>query len=287
MKPAVWLLAASSNLVLRVFGDTTSFTESRLSAEEIRHMVEDATRTGAVDPTVGDITSRAIELATLDAADVMVHRKFVTFIHPDSTLEDARRLLVAAGHDAAPVSDVVQGDTLGYVTLRDLVVDVAGAPESTVRGIVRPACYVPESMPTAELVRELQRRRARLAVVVDEHGGTVGIVTIEDLLEELLGEIVGDHDKEPTARIHREDDGTALVDGIVPVRAVNRELGLRLPRTDEAVLIGGLCSLLAGGRIPAVGEQVTSPDGSVLTAMDVSPRRVRLVHVRPPDPVEH
>lgn len=280
-RPAVWLLAASSNGVLRLFGDRTSFTESRVSADEIRRLVEDAARTGDVDPAAGDIAARALGFASLDAEDVMVHRRFVVSVPAGATRGEARRVLVDAGHDRAPVVDPQTNEAIGYVTLRDLAAaegdgDGAARPCTT-----RPVYYVPESMSAVLLLRELQRRRTQIAVVVDEHGGTVGIVTLRDLLEELVGELLGEHEVRRGSRIRREPGGSALVEGMVPIHEVDRELGTRLPDDAGATTLGGLCSALAGGRMPDAGEVIRAPDGTALTPIDVSPRRVRLVRVRP------
>lgn len=289
-RPVVWFLSASSNAVLRLFGDRTSFVEARLSADEIRHLVEDAAKTGDVHPAVGDIASRALGFATLTAEDVMVHRRFVVAVSADATVAGACARIVEAGHDRVPVLDPVTEEALGYVTLRDLVAALpaahpsapAGSAEATVRSVLRAGYFVPESMAAPDLLQELQRRRARIAVVVDDHGGTVGIVTLQDLLEELVGEMLAEYEPPVAGRIRRQPDGAALVDGIVPIRAVNRELGTSLPEESGSTTMGGLCSVLAGGRIPACGEELRAADGTRIVPVEVSARRVRVAEVRPP-----
>jgi putative hemolysin len=283
-RPVVRLLSASSNLVLRLFGDRTSFVESRLSAEEIRNLVEDAAKTGDVHPAVGDIAARALGFATLTAEDVMVHRRFVVSVSADTTVADACARMAEAGHDRVPVLEARTEEALGYVTLRDLVAMLPASGTSPVRPLLRPGYFVPESMAAPDLLRELQRRRARLAIVVDEHGGTVGIVSLQDLLEELVGEMLAEYEPPVAGRIRRQPDGAALVDGIVPVRAVNRELGVDLPEAPGSTTIGGLCAVLAGGRIPAAAEALRADDGTVIVPVEVSARRVRVAEVRPPRP---
>lgn len=281
-RPVVWFLSASSNAVLRLFGDRTSFVESRVSAEEIRHLVEDAAKTGDVHPAVGDIASRALGFATLTAEDAMVHRRFVVSVPADATIDEARARLVEAGHDRVPVIEAGRDEAIGYVTLRDLVAGLPDAAGSSVRTVLRPPYFVPESMAAPDLLRELQRRRMRIAVVVDEHGGTIGIVTLQDLLEELVGEMLAEYEPPVAARIRRQPDGSALVDGIVSIRAVNRELGTRIAEAAGTTTLGGLCSVLAGGRIPATGEELATSDGTTIVAVEVSSRRVRVASVRPP-----
>lgn len=280
-RPVVWILSASSNAVLRLFGDQTTFLESRISSEEIRQVVEDAARSGDVHPSLGRIATRALGFAALTAEDLMVHRRFAFTLPAVTTLSEARRALVDEGRERAPVVEDSSQNVVGYVTWQDVS---AAAPEldaTSVRSVVRKAFHVPESMPAVELLRRLQERRIPLAVVVDEHGDTVGIVTLADVVGQLVGEMVGERGAPAAARIRPQPDGTALVDGIVPLPIVNRELHLHLPDDGRAATIGGLFSLLLGGRIPVAGERVRTRDGTTLVAVEVSPRRVRVVGVSP------
>ena len=135
-----------------------------------------------------------------------------------------------------------------------------------------------------ELLREMQRRRAHMAVVVDEHGGTAGIVTLEDLLEELVGEIESEHDTGDDWLV-REEGGTALVQGTASIRDVNRALELELEEPDDVTTISGLCVRIAGGRLPKRGE-ILPADGATLEAVEVSNRRVRSVRIRQEKPAE-
>jgi putative hemolysin len=126
----------------------------------------------------------------------------------------------------------------------------------------------------------MRRRRTHLAFVVDEHGGTSGIVTMEDLLEELVGEIFSEIAQEAST-IHQLSDGTAVVYGDTPLRKLNRQLGIDLPESDEWSTLGGLCLSLAG-RIPAQGQRLTSPDGTALEIQSATDRRVVRVKLWPP-----
>jgi putative hemolysin len=126
----------------------------------------------------------------------------------------------------------------------------------------------------------MQSRRVQIAAVVDEHGGTAGIVTIEDLVEELIGDVV-DEDEVPDDSIRREPAGTLLVPGWIPIRKINRALGTALPITPESATIAGLCLALALA-IPGVGARLNAPGGTVLEVVDSSPRRVRMVRIHPP-----
>jgi len=277
--PLVWLLTAASNLVLRPFGDRTTFTESRLSKEEIRSLVDEASEAGTVDPEAGEIASRALDLAQLSASEVMVHRRFVTALPRTADAGDLRRAFLEAGHRRLPVYDRAIDNIVGYLSWRDLVECLWEGKKPVLSELLREAPYVPESMPATDLLKEMQRKRQHIAFVVDEHGGFSGIVTLEDLLEELVGEIVSEHDDE-TPPIRREPDGAALVLGTSALRDIDRELDLELDKLDDSTTLGGLCVELAGGRVPRVGERLRAGDVSELEIVEASARRVRLVRVR-------
>jgi putative hemolysin len=281
-RPVVWVLSASSNALLRIVDDRTTFVESRLSVEEVRQLVEEAARTGDLDPAAGAIAARALGFGDLKAGDLMVPRRFVFSLPADASIREARHRLVASGHEQAPVSEGPDIEVLGYVTWHDLG-DPRPEDDSTpVRSVARRAHYFPDAMPAVDLLRELQGRRTRLAVIVDEHGGTVGIVTLQDLLEELVGEMLGEHQAPGTPSIRRQPDGSFLVDGLVPLHTLNRELGIHLDADGGSATVGGLCAQLAGGRLPAQGEEFPGNDGTRLRAVEVSPRRVRVVQVLTP-----
>jgi putative hemolysin len=169
---------------------------------------------------------------------------------------------------------------IGYLSWRDVFQRVWSGESPDVEELVRPVHLVPETMPATDLLRELLRRRQQLAVVVDEHGGVAGIVTLEDLLEELVGEIDSEHDP-ATERIWPADDGTARVLGDATLRDVNRALGTALQEPLEGTTVNALLVELAGDRIPQVGETFAGGDGTRLEVLEASPRRVRQVRLRP------
>lgn len=282
-RPVIRLLTASSNAILRLFGDRTSFTEARMSADELRQLVQEASAAGSVDPRAGDIATRAIDFGDLTAADVMVPRREVVAIAQNSSPAETRTLLLEKEHARLPVYDGSVDNVVGYLSARQALKIAAGGEEVRLEEVVRPAYFVPESMKSVELLRELQKRRSHLAIVVDEQGGMAGIVTMEDIVEELVGEIFSEHDHAKPEPIHREADGSSVVLGSVTVREANRALGLELPEGETWSTIGGLCLALAG-RIPDAGTRLTVEDGTSLEIVEASSRRVRSVRIRPAAP---
>ncbi|GMU62532.1 MAG: hemolysin [Myxococcaceae bacterium] len=279
-RPLVWLLTASSNVLLSPFKDRTSFIEARLSPDELSQLVEEATRVGSLNPRAGEIASRALKLPELVAADVMVPRPKVVALRRGATREELRRLLLERTHSRFPV---VEGDVdhvVGYVSVKNVLAMAWEEPLFVLEDLMRPAFFVPETKSVVDLLTEMRTRRVPFGVVVDERGGMAGIVTLEDVLEELVGEIFSEHVVDVPEFFHKERDGSVTVLGSVAVRDVNRELGLALPEDGQWTTVAGLCLSLAQ-RIPARGERLTTKDGVTLEVVDASARSVRAVRIRP------
>jgi putative hemolysin len=280
-RPLVWFLTASSNLVLRPFGDRTTFSETRYSAEELQQLVEDAMKSGSLHPQAADIASRALEFQELVASDVMVPRHDVVTLERHSSLDEIRRVLVARPHTRLPIHEEIPDRIVGYVNIKDLTTRTFQTPDTVLDDVMRPAYFVPESKPAVDLLREMRQRRTPLAIVIDGQGGLVGIVTLEDLVEELVGDIFSEHTRETSDVFTRDPSGTFTVAGTVQVRELNRELDLDLPEDGDWNTIAGLCIALAE-RIPVGGDRFELPNGTALEVVDASARRVRSVRIHPP-----
>ncbi len=274
-RPAVRLLAASSNLVLKLFGDRTSFTEARLSTEELRHLVEDAAKVGSIHPSSSSIASRALEFGELRVLDVMVPRVDVVCVTAGATLDEVTAQLERTPFSRLPVQADQGEDILGYLAAKDLISRRGLGGHAL--DLLRPGLFVPESLSAVQLLEQLQRERQQLALVVDEQGSFAGIVTMEDLLEELVGEIFSEFRAEQPAELAWHQ-GAADVPAATPLRLLNRALDLDLEEGPTWTTLGGLI-LQRLGRIPAAGEAVAlSPDVQAEVLEVKGPRvlRVRL-----------
>ena len=280
VRPLVWVLTLASNTILRAFGDKTSFTETRLSPEEIQELVEEAARVGSLDRGASEIASRAIDFQELRAVDVMVPRAAVVAVSRAATREAIALLTREARFARLPVYDGSEENIVGYVTLRDLLGPALRGDEFTLEAHLRPIKFVPGSVHAVALLRELQSDRTPLAMLVDEVGTVIGLITVEDLVEELVGEILSENDPAPV-QVRREDDGSYLVHGGMPVHAVNRAIDFDLPESERYSTLAGLCIVLAG-HIPKPGEVIAVPGGASLEVVEASARRVKLVRVRRP-----
>jgi putative hemolysin len=273
-------LSKSSNLILKPFGDKTTFIEARHSAEELQQLVEEATESGTLHPQAGEIASRALEFPELSAADVMVPRPSVVMLRRHSSVEEVRRVLLEHSHTRMPVYDGTPDNVVGYVHVKDLLAFAWENKLIVLEDVMRPAVFVPESQRAIDLLQDMRRRRNPFAVVIDEQGGMSGIVTMEDLLEELVGDIFSEHARPAPEMITREADDSVLIQGDAPIREVNRELSIALPE-GEWTTVAGLCMALAGHML-APGEKVTTPDAIVLEVVDATTRRIRTVRLRLP-----
>jgi putative hemolysin len=280
-RPLVWFLTASSNLVLRLFHDRTTFIEARLSPDEIQQLVEEAASAGTVDPRAGEIASRALDFGNLRIGALMVPRGQMVAIDCAGDATSVRELVARRGHMRIPVYEGSPDNVIGYVTARDLL-RFAEEPSVSLAELMRPAQFVPESSLALDVLKRMQRTHAHLVLVVDEHGHITGLATLEDLVEELIGEIFEEHET-PVETVRREADGTALVLGSAPLHEVNRALDLSLPEGPEWSTMGGLAMSIAGA-IPAPGARLPTAEGAVLEVVESSGRKVHLVRVHPPPP---
>ena len=275
--PLVWSLTASSNAVLRLFGDRTSFAESQISRDELLSVIDEATDAGEVSPRAGDMASRAIDLETLHAAAVMVPRGAVATVDADASRDELGALLDSTDEERFPVR---RGeDITGYVTTRDIARLLGGRVSGGLSAITRPVIFVPESGGALALFERLQATRVPIAVVVDESGSIEGVVDIDDLAEEVVGTLLvgAPRDEQLFAR---EEDGAVVVPAGMRIHVVNRALDLELPVSPRWSTVGGL--LLARlAAMPSAGARVQLEDGTELEAVEASARRVLRVRIHP------
>jgi len=279
VRPAVWLLTKVSNFFLGFFGDRTTFSESRLSRDELQQLVEEAAKTGSVDPRASEIASRALGFGEVTVAEVMVPRNRVVALNRKAPQDELQRVILEEGHGRMPFYDGNIDNIVGYVVARDVLALAWEKDLLVLDDILRPPHKVGEGTKALDLLREMQRRRTQMALVVDDQGGLSGLVTTEDLIEELVGDIMKEDDV-PEQFFTREPSGTILVQGWASVRKVNRDLHLDLPVGRDRTTIAGLCMSLAQA-IPQAGERLTTDNGTVLEVVEASPRRVRRVRIHP------
>ncbi|MDQ6937858.1 MAG: hemolysin family protein [Actinomycetota bacterium] len=265
------------------------FREGPFASEvELRELVDMAEQRGVVEEGERDMIQSVFELGDTIAREVMVPRTEVAWIEHGKTVPQALALALRSGFSRIPVIGENVDDIVGVVYLKDLArraQDGERARATKVDDVMRPPAFVPESKPVDELLREMQARRSHLAVVIDEYGGTAGVVTIEDILEEIVGEITDEYDVERPP-VERIDDDTVRVTARLPVEDLGELFAVDLPEGDDVETVGGLLAQQLG-RVPIPGAAVQT-HGLELTAENTGGRRNRIDTVlvrRVPEPV--
>jgi putative hemolysin len=272
--PLVTVMSGITRWVTRSIGVDMN-QEAAISADELRLIVERGGEQGVLEAEEEQMINAVIELGDRRVHEVMVPRVAIAAVESDATLEQAIDLVVEVGHSRIPVYHDSIDEIVGILYAKDLLPylkDDAG-PRPQLRKLLRPPVLVPESMTVDDLLHEFQRRKVHIAVVLDEYGGTAGLVTIEDLLEEIVGEIQDEYDvEEPMVVRLSEDearlDGRASVDDLAELFDTN----LGLEDEDEYDTVGGLIYHRIGG-IPTPGDRV-EVDGLTLTVETTDGRRV-------------
>lgn len=255
-KPLVWLLGRSTDVLVRILGGGSDGTGEQLSTQELQELVAVQR---VLSPEQRQMIAGALEIHERILREILIPRRSVVTLPSGMPLAEARTVLVASGHSRAPVVHSRDLDeVIGVVHLRDLLVDGA-----TLGSAVRPILNLPDSLPVSEALRCFKNDREQFALVVDERGGAAGIVTLEDVLEEIVGEIYDETDRDVIAAI-RLADGDLILPGSFPIHDLD-DLGVQLgdaPRGDYTTIAGLVLVVL--GRIPeSAGDRVELTDWTV------------------------
>jgi putative hemolysin len=272
--PVIALLTGVTTAITRLFGATIT-NEASITAEELRLIVERGGEQGILEAEEEQMINAVIELGNRRVHEVMVPRIAMAAMQATATFDEAIDTIVEHGHSRIPVYDESIDEILGILYAKDLLplLREASGPRPELRTLLRTPVYIPESMTIDDLLHEFQRRKVHIAIVLDEYGGTAGLVTIEDLLEEIVGEIQDEYDVEEPMVVRLSDDearldGRASVDDLAELFDTN----LGLEDEDEYDTVGGLIYHRIGG-IPTPGDRV-EVDGLTLTVETTDGRRV-------------
>jgi len=282
--PLIRVLTGVTAWIAKLFGANVS-NEAQITAEELRLIVERGGEQGVLEAEEEQMINSIIELGERRLHEVMIPRIAIISLAADASLDEAIDKVVDEGHSRIPVYEESIDEVVGILYAKDLlpILKSGTGPRPTLRSLLRTPVFVPESMTIDDLLHEFQRRKVHIAIVLDEYGGTAGLLTIEDLLEEIVGEIQDEYDTEEPMVVRISDD-EARVDGRADVddlaELFDTELGLE--DEDEYDTVGGLIYHRIGG-IPSPGDRVEL-DGLTLTVESTDGRRVgKVLVVRTPD----
>ncbi|HEV2356728.1 MAG TPA: hemolysin family protein [bacterium] len=284
LTPLVRLLSLAGTAIARPFGGAITPRAPLVTEDQLRFLVQVGEEEGVIEEEEREMIHSIFEFGDTLVREVMRPRVDIVAVPARATINEALGLVMEYGHSRIPVYEGNIDHVIGIVYVRDLLPALRqGRLDQPVREVLRPAFFVPEAKKVDELFRELQRRKVSMAIVVDEYGGTAGLVTMEDLLEEIVGEIQDEYDLEEKP-IQLIDDRTAVVNGRTPIDEVNEILGLQLP-VEEVDTIAGLVYALAG-RVPVQGETVSVPGAELRVERALGQRitKVRITRSTPPAP---
>ena len=270
--PATWLLNKSADLVLRAFGQTPVSAEENVhSADELRILVEQSQEVGVLERQDAALIEGVFEFSEKNAREVMTPRTAIDALDIDASLAEAVALVVDTQRSRYPVYEESIDNIVGLVLAKDFIPLLRDKPaDFTMAKVMRPVHVVPGSREVEEVLADFKRLKEHMAVVLDEYGGTAGIVTMEDLLEEIVGEILDEYD-EPEVLEAGEPGADVIIPGYMNIHELNERFGLDVP-DDEYTTIGGYV-FGALGRLPVVGDRVTASH-AIFTVKAMNGRRV-------------
>jgi CBS domain containing-hemolysin-like protein len=290
-------LVRATHGLMRLFGGGKQAPGPAVTSEEIEYIIEMGTREGVLDEVKEELLNSVLEFADRVVKEIMVPRTRMVAIDRDASRDELVRVVTENPYSRMPVYEGSADNIVGILMVRDIVHEIARGPGPIPwERVLKPAFFVPEQMKVSRLLKEMQRRKTHLAVVVDEFGGTSGVATLEDVLEEIVGEIQDEGDAE-SAPVRSVGSGVWMADATVPLREleefIDRETGvepgtrgvLRFPDEGDYETLGGYVTATAG-RVPAVGAHVDL-EGFRFTVRGADDRRVTRVEIarQAPEPV--
>ena len=275
--PLVWLISHASNLITHRFGREALTAVPTVTEEEIKLMVDTGGKEGVIEEGEREMIHGVFELGELTVGDIMSPRVDIVTLEGDSTLSDAIRTSSEHGYSRIPVYEETIDNIKGVVYVKDMLPYVeADKLDTLVRDVMREPYFIPESKKLSDFLQEMQQRHVHAAICVDEFGGVAGLVTIEDVLEEIVGEIQDEHDAEEP-RVEMVNDLEAVVDPAVSMHDLNEILGISLENEEVDTLGGVIYAHL--GRMADEGDELKF-DGVTVSVLTVEGTRIKKVLVR-------
>lgn len=257
--PAVKTLSFTTNLVARMLGGSNTVSNSQITEEEIRLMINVGEEKGIFQETETNMINSIFEFDDTVAKEVMTPRNHIIAVNIDATVDEILEIIVEENFSRIPVYENSIDNVIGLLYVKDLfaLIKKSSEWEISLKDLIRPAYFVPEYKKIDELFKEMQKSKTHIAIVIDEYGGTAGLITIEDLLEEIVGNIFDEYD-DVVLEYEQIDDNTYIVNGMLSVSEINDLMHLDLPEEEFDTISGMILSL--SGKMPEVGDEVQYED---------------------------
>jgi CBS domain containing-hemolysin-like protein len=279
--PLVWSARLVDALLHRIAGRPPQQADEDSIEEEIRTIVSEGHREGLLEEEAREMIEGVIELGDAAVSHIMTPRTEINMMPLNTPWDEAVEMIIDSGHTRVPVYDKTRDDIVGILYSKDLLPELAKGSEESRRPLpelLRKPLFVPDTKPVDDLLQLFQKSRTHIAVVLDEYGGVSGLVTIEDVLEEIVGEIDDEYDQKSEAEIRKINDDTCEALGRAHVDQINSLMGFDLPEEEDFDTIGGFV-FAEFGRVPAAGESITWQDSVRVTVLEASRRRVNRVRL--------
>lgn len=280
-EPLVGIARAIDALLHRVTGRAPQEADEDSIEEEIRTIVSEGHREGLLEEEAREMIEGVIELGDAVVSHIMTPRTEIHMIQVDTPWEEVVESIIDSGHTRVPVNDKSRDEIIGILYSKDLLPELAKPPDEPRRPLaelLRKPLFVPETKPVDDLLNLFQKSRTHIAVVLDEYGGVSGLVTIEDVLEEIVGEIDDEYDQKSEDEIRKIDDDVCEALGRAHVDEINAVMDFDLPENEDFDTIGGFV-FAEFGRVPTVGESITWQDSVRVTVLEAARRRVNRVRL--------
>ena len=283
LTPATKLMHVTDKMMARATtsGGTAAQATEKIESDieqEILSAVEEGEKEGVVDEQEREMIERVIRFHDTQVGQIMTPRPDIFATDVRASLDQVKEVIARSGHSRIPVYEGTLDHIVGILYARDLIKLVGEPPEKfNLRASLRPALFVPETKLLRDLLRDFTLQKVHIAIVSDEYGGTSGLITIEDIFEELVGDISDEHEPEEPAMLKRLDEHTVEADGRIAIEELNRLLGLNLPEEAGYETLGGFVSTTIG-RIPETGTSFEF-GGAKYTVIDAEPQRVNRVRI--------
>jgi len=248
--------------------------KTKLSEEELKQVLEASSRSGTIDKTEHELIKSIFEFTDTTVKEIMVPRPDIVAIDISLPRDAVVRKVIEEGYSRLPVYRGNIDNIVGIIYSKDILSLLEHRDLIVLQDIIRPPFFVPESKKISELLREFQQNKAHLAIVVDEFGGTEGLVTMEDIVEEIVGEIHDEYD-EVSKTVEATKDGAVVVDAHISVGDFNAQFGTQIPESSDYETVAGFLQKVSG-RLPDVNEEITYGD-LTFTILSKSARRIRQV----------
>jgi CBS domain containing-hemolysin-like protein len=273
-RPFIWFLNGFANLILRWMGISLKAQSEIHSAEELRLLLEKGHVSGAIQPSEHELLKNVFNFNLITAKQIMVPRTSINAIDIEMPSEEIINKIIKEGYSRMPVFRESIDNIVGIAYTKDLLRMMNLKEKINIQEAIRPAYFIPETKKISELLKELQARHQHMAVVMDEFGGVAGIITIEDIIEELVGEIQDEHDEEAPF-VEKINETEFLVNALSGIEDVNEFLPVPLPKSTEYDTVAGLVNF-AFGKIPDLNERISFEDYEILV-LKKSKQRVLVV----------